>query len=68
MAFCSFISLYQSLGYIDVDMATAPVAVALVALTATVVEALPANSFIDDNISVPVVTAVMSMMLMSSMV
>ncbi|KAL4441470.1 hypothetical protein ABPG77_001974 [Micractinium sp. CCAP 211/92] len=51
------ISLFCSLGYLDCSMPATLAAVAVIALAATVVESLPANRVVDDNLSVPGVAA-----------
>jgi phytol kinase len=48
-----FISLFGALGYVPALDWSLLRRLALVSLTATVVEALPANQLVDDNLSVP---------------
>lgn len=56
----SFVVLFHSLGFLGgyTPASLVPI-VAAVALAATAVESLPINSWLDDNISVPVVSAVL---------
>lgn len=61
---CGFVSLYVWLGYIPCpDTVSMGVKLAVISLIGTVVEALPANRFVDDNISVPMVTLAAGMLL-----
>ncbi|CAH9137557.1 unnamed protein product [Cuscuta epithymum] len=44
---------FSALGYFDLDWMPTMERVALVSLVATVVESIPTNGMVDDNISVP---------------
>lgn len=57
---------FSSLGYIDVIWKEAIGKLALVALAATVVECIPLNEVVDDNISVPMTTMLVAFLLFSS--
>jgi hypothetical protein len=54
-----FIAFFSMLGYMPPLTGDMLQRLALVALTATVVEALPANQVVDDNISVPIAALLM---------
>ena len=57
----TFCGLYQQLGYFEMD-AQRYVCILVMAVIATAVEALPAKGafrWLDDNISVPLVTAIL---------
>jgi dolichol kinase len=56
LALCAF---FHALGYMSVDPGSAAGRLALIAAACTAIEALPAGSFLDDNISVPVVAVVL---------
>ncbi|CAI0410780.1 unnamed protein product [Linum tenue] len=49
---------YSALGYLQLDWSSAVPGVALIALTATVMESLPITNVVDDNISVPLVSMI----------
>ena len=54
----AFISLFARLGFFALaDPAATAAAVLTVSAAATAVESLPANAWVDDNVSVPVVAA-----------
>lgn len=53
---------YSALGYFQLDWTWTIQRVALVALVATVVESLPITEVVDDNITVPLVSMVVSML------
>ncbi|KAJ6311437.1 hypothetical protein OIU77_013242 [Salix suchowensis] len=53
---------YSALGYFQLDWTWTFQRVALVALVATVVESLPITEIVDDNITVPLVSMVVSML------
>ena len=55
----AYMSLFATLGFFHFDVARALPAVAGVAAAATVMESLPINQYVDDNLSVPGVAAVM---------
>ena len=65
MAF-ALISWFSSLGYFTCDMPAMAQGVIVVAALATLVESLPINEVIDDNISVPAITMVASMLLLTA--
>ncbi|XP_011024295.1 PREDICTED: probable phytol kinase 1, chloroplastic [Populus euphratica] len=56
------LSYYSALGYFQLDWTWTIQRVALVALVATVVESLPITEVVDDNITVPLVSMVVSML------
>ncbi len=56
----SFVLAFHWLGFFDVDVPSTALAVALISLAATVVESLPINMRVDDNLSVPGVAALLS--------
>lgn len=56
------ITLFCSLGYFDCDMPSMALTVAGISLVATLVESLPVNQSIDDNLSVPGVAAFLGIM------
>lgn len=53
---------YSTLGYFQLDWTWTIQRVALVAVVATVVESLPITEVVDDNITVPLVSMVVSML------
>jgi len=55
---CGLTAVFHSLGYLDVTAAEAAGRLAIIAAACTIVEALPLNTIVDDNISVPVVALV----------
>jgi phytol kinase len=54
-----FIALFSVLGFVEVEPRSVVGAVAAISLAATVVESLPINNAVDDNLSVPGVSALM---------
>jgi phytol kinase len=56
----SFVLAFHALGYYTVDVPSTAAAVALISLAATVIESLPINQSVDDNLSVPGVAALFS--------
>jgi len=63
-----FVALFCAMGYFDCDMGAMTGSIAVIALIATIIESLPVNSKLDDNISVPGAVALMSFLLRSAMV
>lgn len=61
----AFAEYFSRLGYFTITFPLLPVA-AFIALCATIVESLPINRFIDDNISVPLTTTGLAILLMES--
>jgi len=57
---------FSSLGYIHVSWEEAFSKLALVALAATVVECIPATDVVDDNISVPLASMLVALLLFGS--
>lgn len=55
--------VFSSLGFFECDLIQTAVAVAVVALVATLTESLPINKDFDDNLSVPGVALLVGMML-----
>lgn len=53
---------FSSLGYFQLEWNWTIQRVALVALVATLVESLPTNGIVDDNISVPLASMVISIL------
>ncbi|KAH7299728.1 hypothetical protein KP509_24G026400 [Ceratopteris richardii] len=62
----SFLKYFSALGFYDVDWAHAAWSILYISLLATIVESLPVNSFLDDNISVPLVSVVTGILLFSN--
>ncbi len=58
--------LFTSLGYFDCDISSMAVTVAVVALVATLIESLPINKELDDNLSVPGVALLVGVLLVRS--
>eukprot|EP00884_Botryococcus_braunii_P020397 jgi/Botrbrau1/7040/Bobra.0165s0063.1 len=56
---------FSRLGYFTITFPLLPIAV-VISLAATIVESLPINKFIDDNISVPLATTGLALLLMES--
>ena len=50
---------FYMLGYFQCDLPSTAARIAAISLVATVVESLPINKIVDDNLSVPAVAAVM---------
>ncbi|MCO5556375.1 hypothetical protein L7F22_009923 [Adiantum nelumboides] len=61
-----FLYYFSTLGYYFVDWTSAVYNVALISFVATVVESLPLSAFLDDNISVPLVSVILGMALFSN--
>ena len=60
----ALIGYFSALGYLGVAAAPTAAAVAAIAAAATVMESLPINTVVDDNLTVPGVAAVMGVMLL----
>lgn len=56
---------FAALGYFTINFPVLPVA-AFISLCAAIVESLPINTIIDDNISVPLVATALAVILMES--
>lgn len=63
----AFIALSCSLGYFDCDMAAMAAGVATIAAVATLIESLPINQRLDDNLSVPGVVALLGFLLRNAL-
>ncbi|KAK9902215.1 hypothetical protein WJX75_007878 [Coccomyxa subellipsoidea] len=63
----AFIALFCSLGYFDCDMAAMAAGVATIAAVATLIESLPINQRLDDNLSVPGVVALLGFLLRNAL-
>lgn len=59
-----FIAYFHSLGYLSLSPSNCFCEVFIVSLSATLVESLPINQFVDDNISVPLTTFLMATLLL----
>lgn len=55
----AYVIFFHALGYFQCDLPSTVAGIALISLVATVVESLPINQVVDDNLSVPAVAAVM---------
>lgn len=64
----AFIAWFTHLGYFDCDMTVMAGSVAAIALAATLVESLPINKTLDDNISVPGAVALLGFLLRNAMI
>lgn len=62
----AFIALYNALGYFPYNVQTLLPTVLSTSLVACAVESLPINEVLDDNFSVPAITAVMGHFLLQS--
>ena len=62
----AFVLLFMWLGYYQCDLASTAARVAVISLVATVVESLPINQIVDDNLSVPAVAALLSHFMLST--
>ena len=60
----AFIAFFGSFGYFQLGQATLPI-VAISALASTAAESLPISDVLDDNLTVPVVAAATSAVLLS---
>lgn len=60
----ALIWFFAATGYLHLDMAPTATAVATISLVAAIIESLPINQTVDDNLSVPGVAAVMGVMLL----
>ena len=63
-----FVALFCSLGYFDCDMGAMAGCIAVIALVSTIIESLPVNKKLDDNISVPGAVALLSFLLRNVLV
>jgi phytol kinase len=63
-----FVVLFCSLGYFDCDMGAMAGSIGTIALIATIIESLPVNKKLDDNISVPGAVALLGFLLRSALV
>ena len=63
-----FVALFQALGYFECDMGSMTASVAAVAAAATLIESLPINGKLDDNISVPGAVALLSFLLRNALI
>ena len=63
----AFIAIYNGLGYFPYGVSTLLPTVLATSFLAAAVEALPINQSIDDNFSVPAVTAVMGHFLVQAL-
>lgn len=64
----SFVALFCGLGYFDCDMGAMAGGIAAIAFVATVIESLPVNEKLDDNLSVPGAVALLGFLLRNTMV
>ena len=62
----AFVVFFWLLGYFQCDLPSTAAAVAVISLVATVVESLPINQSVDDNLSVPGVAALMSHLMLGA--
>lgn len=62
----AFIALYTALGYFPYGVQVLLPTVLSTSLVACAVESLPINQIVDDNFSVPVITAVMGQFLLQA--
>ncbi|KAH7415761.1 hypothetical protein KP509_14G059400 [Ceratopteris richardii] len=63
----SLVKYFSTLGFYSVDWTHAAWSITFISLLATVVESLPISNFLDDNISVPLVSIIMGMVLFSDL-
>lgn len=66
MAF-SFVAFFCGLGYFECDMRAMAGSIAIIAAVATVIESLPVDQKLDDNISVPGAVALLGFLLRGAM-
>lgn len=59
-----FVALYCQLGYLQLDLPYTALAVAAISAVATLVESLPVNAAVDDNLSVPGVAVLLGRLLL----
>ena len=64
----ALISLFDRIGLFECTLSAIAGSVAIIAAGATVLEALPINTWLDDNLSVPVLAAVLGQYLFASSV
>ncbi|GAB4818520.1 hypothetical protein N2152v2_005566 [Parachlorella kessleri] len=60
----ALISYFCQLGYLECEMPSMALTVAAIALAATVIESLPLDSMVDDNLTVPGVAAFLGIMML----
>lgn len=58
----ALVLLFVKLGFLTVDLWETLPAMAAIAVVATIVESLPINQMVDDNLSVPAVAAILGCM------
>lgn len=63
-----FVAYFTSLGYFDCDMPAMAASIAAIAAAATLIESLPINQALDDNISVPGAVALLGFLLRNAMI
>jgi len=54
-----FIALFQRLGLFECTLPAIAASVAIIAAAATILESLPINQWLDDNLSVPVLAVLL---------
>ncbi|CAL8466032.1 g5568 [Coccomyxa elongata] len=64
----AFVALFCTLGYFECDMAVMATGIAAIAFIATLIESLPINQKLDDNISVPGVVALLGFLLRKALI
>lgn len=62
------IALFERLGHFECSLPAIAGSVAIIAAAATILESLPINEWLDDNLSVPVLAAVLGQYLFASRV
>lgn len=62
------VAVFASMGYFECDLAASAGPIFLVSLAATLVESLPINTGIDDNLSVPSVAALLGSVLLPALI
>jgi dolichol kinase len=62
-----FVTFFCRLGYFECDMRAMAASIAVIAAIATVIESLPVNQKLDDNISVPSAVALLGFLLRGAM-
>ncbi|BDA48202.1 probable phytol kinase, chloroplastic [Coccomyxa sp. Obi] len=64
----AFTALFCAMGYFECDMAVMATGIAAIAFIATLIESLPINQKLDDNISVPGVVALLGFLLRKALI
>lgn len=64
----AFVALFCGLGYFECDMAAMAGRIAVIAAVATLIESLPINQKLDDNLSVPGAVALLGFLLRKAMI